>query len=74
VVDLRKGPIPQARDSVSMQARTRNALRPENKGFSARTRRKWRQTRYVLMKIVSKDSDTVINALIWHICKLPQAP
>jgi len=26
------------------------------------------------MKIVSKDSDTVINALIWHICKLPQAP
>jgi hypothetical protein len=57
-----------------MQTRTRNALRPENKGFSARTRRKWRQTRYVLMKIVSKDSDTVINALIWHICKLPQAP
>jgi IS30 family transposase len=32
-----------------------------------------RQTRYVmLVKIASKDSETVINALIRHACKLPQ--
>lgn len=32
-----------------------------------------RQTRYVmLVKIASKDSETVINALIKHACKLPQ--
>jgi IS30 family transposase len=32
-----------------------------------------RQTRYVmLVKIANKDSETVINALIRHACKLPQ--
>ena len=32
-----------------------------------------RQTRYVmLVKIASKDSETVVNALIKHACKLPQ--
>jgi IS30 family transposase len=32
-----------------------------------------RQTRYVmLVKITNKDSETVINALIKHACKLPQ--